>query len=1409
MGQLVSEQANDHSEAELTAKLAVAEKKFAEVCQEVESRRDAELQTAESEFQAENDRITTAVRKTSDEVETTYRDVSEQATAECEKERVDAEQTREDAHFEIHGIAEAGKNGLKSKYGDLDQGTDPVGEGIETRRNEAKHLLKEYKRSSLADEPAPPAALQQGVNLQAAMQEGLKVADAKLAELKSLKLPKFITLGKMIVFFILFGGIGAGAAFFALNGNPNQIPITAGAGLGGGLFLTLMLWVILRSTASGHISAAYQPLAHALAYTELARQQWQHVALAAYRKEMAAIEERCKRDDAKNEEACRTRMAKAVEKRDQVLAKARDKHDRHLAELNKRRDAALAKAEAVVAQRRKEIPVKYDQELQKLKQQFELQTAEGRQAVQAAKQRRIDRWHKGVAHVQQEAAEINAFCDRLAPPWEALMTDAWKPAEAVPPVVKVGQWEAGPKQFSEEQLNDEDHAPDLDGVSGLASHEEEDVEAKEERFQLPVIKQPALLAFPERSSVLFKSTGKGRDRAIEIMQSAMLRLSTTIPPGKVRYTVIDPIGLGQNFAAFMHLADFDEQLIGARIWTESGQIETRLADLTEQMEVVIQKYLRNEFETIEDYNAEAGEVAEPFRYLVVANFPANFSEAACRRLVSIVSSGARCGVHTLISVDTKMQMPQGFKLSDLEQHCVNFIWKDDHFQWKDQDFGALPLTLDKPPAVDLFTQIVRRAGESAKNASKVEVPFRVIAPRPEEWWKGDTRGGIRVSLGPAGATKQQHLELGKGTSQHVLVAGKTGSGKSTLLHTLITNLALVYSPEEIELYLIDFKKGVEFKTYATFALPHARVVSVESDREFGLSVLQRLDGELKVRGEKFRDTGAQDVSSYRRVTGESLPRIMLIIDEFQEFFVEDDKVAQDVGLLFDRLVRQGRAFGIHVLLGSQTLGGAYSLARTTLGQMGVRIALQCSDADAHLILSEENSAARLLSRPGEAIYNDAGGLPDANHPFQVAFLPDVDKEDYLTRIQNFSHERNGDKQYPLIVFEGNVPGMLDKNPLLDTFLQSEDWPNLGNRAPLAFLGDPVAIKDPTAALMRRQSGHNLLLIGQNDLQALGILAAATVGLAAQVSPMPANGGRAKFFILDGTPPESPNAGFFEKVAAIMPHDVRVGGMRDVPAFLNEIANEVTRRQTANQTDAPPWFLILHDLQRFRDLRKKDDDFGFSRMGEEQAASPAQQLGNILREGPGLGVSVMTWCDTLNNLQRTFDRQALRELELRVLFQMSQNDSSSLIDSPAASRLGPQRALFHSEEVGALEKFRPYGLPTDEWLASVKERFFARPLPPPPEPPAPPPPAEPKSESPGEPASTSSSSESMFTPPFAFKSILDSFPEAEDGADSDPSAEKTGGADGANGSHGEGANGTNGSSGDKATTDTEPEGAAGG
>ena len=77
--------------------------------------------------------------------------------------------------------------------------------------------------------------------------------------------------------------------------------------------------------------------------------------------------------------------------------------------------------------------------------------------------------------------------------------------------------------------------------------------------------------------------------------------------------------------------------------------------------------------------------------------------------------------------------------------------------------------------------------------------------------------------------------------------------------------------------------------------------------------------------------------------------------------------------------------------------------------------------------------------------------------------------------------------------------------------------------------------------------------------------------------------------------------------------------------------------------------------------------------------------------------LITWCDTVNNLNRYFTHQILREFEMRVLFQMSPNDSGHMLDSPHASKLGPHRAPFHSEEQNRLEKFRPYGIPADEWL----------------------------------------------------------------------------------------------------------------
>lgn len=79
---------------------------------------------------------------------------------------------------------------------------------------------------------------------------------------------------------------------------------------------------------------------------------------------------------------------------------------------------------------------------------------------------------------------------------------------------------------------------------------------KAAKFLLPV-----LLSFPGDCFLLFETTGPAKPTVVQAIQSLLLRLLATIPPGKLRFTFLDPVGLGQNVAPFMHLADYDEALV--------------------------------------------------------------------------------------------------------------------------------------------------------------------------------------------------------------------------------------------------------------------------------------------------------------------------------------------------------------------------------------------------------------------------------------------------------------------------------------------------------------------------------------------------------------------------------------------------------------------------------------------------------------------------------------------------------------------------------------------------------------------------------------------------------------------------------------------------------------------------------
>lgn len=1262
----------DENDRRHRARMTEIERAFASGTAEATQRRDRATADCEATFATEMMRL---ARKREAAV-AKARSLAEQA-------RTTAQRQHDEAIWLAESVYEGAEGKPRADYERLREDITTRKGEIEALATQAATLVRRYRQVVPPRVPADDASRATALsNPSLAMATAMGVVQSQFAALRSLAIPKLFRGPILLVPWMLL--IGAATMAIGLwRGFGDGVALTGGGVVATVLFgiVVVLLWLAARR----QVRNAWTPLAQALAsFGEAADIAVERAATERAEREHELLLTR-DHDVERARAALAPRIADVHASEAEALRQIEEQLPGRRRRLTETRDAALAEAAshftASTTTARSAFESARAEEMARVSARRLEVSEQARQATEQV----LAAWRSLQQRTIDMASALDAADRARSPRWDAPAWSSWTPPRTFAPAARIGALELDLASIPEAVPSDPGLAWPLEG--------------RPPRFELPVN-----LCIPERASLLIESEAPGRDQAIATLQATMMRLLTGMPPGKVHLVVIDPVGLGQSFAGFMHLADSSAKLVGDRIWTEPRHIEQKLVDLTEHMETVIQKYLRDEFPTIRDYNEQAGELAEPFRFLVIADYPASFSEPAAARLNSIVSSGARCGVFTLIMRDMRRDLPPTADVALLRRDAIRIEWRKDHFALAEPELEALPLKLDPAPPAELVIASMRRVGEAAVDAGRVEVPFSVIAPKPERLWAESCSSTLRVPLGRTGATKLQSLVLGEGTKQHVLIAGKTGSGKSTLLHALITNTALWYGPDEVEMYLVDFKKGVEFKTYAEHGLPHARAIAIESDREFGLSVLQGLDTELKRRGDLFRELGLQDLRGYReKKRGEPMPRVLLVVDEFQELFVDDDKVAQEASLLLDRLVRQGRAFGMHVILGSQTLGGAYSLPRTTMGQMAVRIALQCNEADAQLILSDDNTAARLLGRPGEAIYNDAGGLVQGNSPFQIVWLSDRIRDEWLERCNTAlkaDPKRLPSRTAP-IVFEGNVPADLAANPLLARRLEKASWSvsPTSAAAPSAWLGEAISIKDPTSLNFRRQSGANAVVIGQQDDAAIAVMTATLLSLAAQLPPA-----RVRFVLLDGLPADDPYSGALERVARRLPHPIEIVPYREVDEAIRRVATEVGERTTAVDGDPPTLFLIAHALHRFRSLRRSDDDFGFS--GGDAAPSPAALLASILRDGPTVGVHTITWVDTLASLQRCLDRGGLREFDQRVLFQVSGTDSSTLIDSPAATRLGANRSLLYSEEQGTLEKFRPYRVPSEPWLAKYCETLHA-------------------------------------------------------------------------------------------------------
>ncbi|GHS34466.1 hypothetical protein JP0121_02490 [Helicobacter pylori] len=272
--------------------------------------------------------------------------------------------------------------------------------------------------------------------------------------------------------------------------------------------------------------------------------------------------------------------------------------------------------------------------------------------------------------------------------------------------------------------------------------------------------------------------------------------------------------------------------------------------------------------------------------------------------------------------------------------------------------------------------------------------------REQESWTKSSQFRVSVPMGWDINHKEVCFEIGE-AQNHTLICGCSGSGKSNFLHVLIQNLAFYYAPNEIQLFLLDYKEGVEFNAYADPAiLEHARLVSVASSVSFGVSFLNWLDKETKKRGELFKQFNVKDLSDYRK-HGE-MPRLIVVIDEFQVLFSDSTiKEKERMEAYLTTLLKKGRSYGVHLILATQTMRGA-DINKSLMAQIANRIALPMDAEDSESILSDD--VACELVKP-EGIFNNNGGHKKYHTKMSIPKSPD-EFEPFIKKIHKEFNQRN-------------------------------------------------------------------------------------------------------------------------------------------------------------------------------------------------------------------------------------------------------------------------------------------------------------------------------------------------------------------------------------------------------------------
>ena len=616
-----------------------------------------------------------------------------------------------------------------------------------------------------------------------------------------------------------------------------------------------------------------------------------------------------------------------------------------------------------------------------------------------------------------------------------------------------------------------------------------------------------------------------------------------------------------------------------------------------------------EYGDVTKYNESRNQVVVPYDLVIITDYQKCINDM--RDLNPLFENGHKGGIYFILmnnmdymsdnNTDSLIAMSNSYQVLD-----VDTIGKYS----SDAIIHCTPI-LDNPILAKACFNYINKGAERPQ-AVAASVDYNKIL---SEGFESIDKAMV-IPVGSSESGELVNFTLDTVSHIHCFIIGQSGTGKSVFLHDVIIGAMAKYLPEELELYLMDFKiGGVEFNRYKNEK--HVKALLVDnSDIQITLEILRDISNKMRERGKLLRASGVSNIVEYNQVNlDKKMPRIVFIADECHVMFPtmnsKEAKLYREISEILAKIAKEGRSQGVHLILATQTIAQA-EISSEILNNISDFYLLKCSPGDSERLVPGSSATTSQL-KTGQVLHHDI----DNDVVIKSTYLPTTEAFEIIKKINGKTMSYQNNQFY----FVGSQVFNLD-NEVKDLITP---------RGAVIALGRSIDTKmEPVIIPLRNEYADNVMLFGINDEEQVSRTTMASL------QSLRISNKSVMIKVINCLTTEQKNT-------TKMLNDLAGKGEIELlnpstcGAELQSIATSIKNR------DAEPTVLYILGQERFRELRmdmeietekptSEADDFGFDSSmfsgggSDSDFNSYLKAIDYILKNGAEVGVHVVLQID---------------------------------------------------------------------------------------------------------------------------------------------------------------------------------------